>query len=51
MAEPEDDSSARIEQALSESQRLEREELQASLERQQAADERVVDALAKKDED
>lgn len=49
MAEPVDES--RIDKALSESQRLEREEQQADLERQRAADERVVDALAAKETD
>lgn len=50
-SEPRDDSAARIDEALSETQRLEREELQADLERQRAADERVVAALAKHQSD
>lgn len=47
MSEPDDESSSRIDRALSESQRLEREDLQADLERQNARDQRVIDALAK----
>lgn len=49
MRESDDDATVAIDRALSETQRLEREELAASLERQRAADERVVDALANRE--
>jgi hypothetical protein len=47
MNESKDAAAERIEQALSESQRLERDERNAELARQAEADQRVIEALAK----
>jgi hypothetical protein len=47
MNESQDAAAERIEQALSESQRLERDERNAELARQAEADQRVIEALAK----
>lgn len=47
MSQPDDESTAAIDRALEESQRVEREELHADLERQRATDERIAKAIAK----
>lgn len=44
--ESEHDRAARVDSALAESQRLEREEREADLARQRSADERIVEALS-----
>lgn len=48
--QPNTEHAARLDSALAESQRLEREERQADLERQRAADERIVQALSQNED-